>query len=81
MRAILLPIAVVLFAIQASAMGLLVPTDPGLAPLGLVNHRVDVHVTERGATTHVDMTFQNPTDRQLEATFLFPLPICPATVL
>ena len=74
MRAILLPIAVVLFAIQASAMGLLVPTDPGLAPLGLVNHRVDVHVTERGATTHVDMTFQNPTDRQLEATFLFPLP-------
>ncbi|MDP2345214.1 MAG: VIT and VWA domain-containing protein [Deltaproteobacteria bacterium] len=75
MRALLLaPLAAVLFATQASAIGLLVPTDPGVAPLGLVNHRVDVAVTERGATTHVDMTFQNPTGRQLEATFLFPLP-------
>ncbi len=75
MRAYLLaPLAVLLFASQASAIGLLVPTDPGVAPLKLVNHRVDVAVTERGATTHVDMSFQNPTNRQLEATFLFPLP-------
>ena len=61
-------------AAPAQAIGLLVPTDPGLPPLGLVNHRVDVKVKERGATTHVDMTFSNPTNRQLEATFLFPLP-------
>ena len=75
MRAHLLTLAVVAFASQqAGAIGLLVPTDPGVAPLGLVNHRVNVNVTERGATTHVDMTFQNPTGRQLEATFLFPLP-------
>ena len=75
MRAHLLTLAAVLVASQqAAAIGLLVPTDPGVAPLGLVNHRVNVNVTERGATTHVDMTFQNPTGRQLEATFLFPLP-------
>ena len=70
----LLPLAAVLFASQASAIGLLVPTDPSVPPLRLVNHRVDVEVAERGATTHVDMTFSNPTSRQLEATFLFPLP-------
>ena len=64
----------VALAAPTQAIGLLVPTDPGLAPLGLLNHRVDVKVKERGATTHVDMTFSNPTNRQLEATFLFPLP-------
>jgi len=66
--------AVFLAASQASAIGLLVPTDPSLPPLQLVSQRVDVQVAERGATTHVDMTFSNPTGRQLEATFLFPLP-------
>jgi Ca-activated chloride channel family protein len=70
----LLVAAVVAVATPASAIGLLVPTDPGVPPLGLVNHRVDVKVKERGATTHVDMTFSNPTSRQLEATFLFPVP-------
>ncbi|HEY1100986.1 MAG TPA: VIT and VWA domain-containing protein, partial [Myxococcota bacterium] len=65
---------VVALAAPAQAIGLLVPTDPGLPPLALLNHRVDVKVKERGATTHVDMTFSNPTGRQLEATFLFPLP-------
>lgn len=66
--------AVVALSQPAAAIGLLVPTDPGVPPLALVNHRVDVKVKERGATTHVDMTFSNPTGRQLEATFLFPVP-------
>lgn len=70
----LLVAAIVAVAAPASAIGLLVPTDPGVPPLGLLNHRVDVKVKERGATTHVDMTFSNPTSRQLEATFLFPVP-------
>jgi Ca-activated chloride channel family protein len=61
-------------ATPAQAIGLLVPSDPSLPPLRLVSHRVDVRVVERGATTHVDMTFDNPTPRPLEATFLFPLP-------
>ncbi len=74
MRSHLIALATLLFASQASAIGLLVPTDPSVPPLKLVNHRVNVEVAERGATTHVDMTFSNPTNRQLEATFLFPLP-------
>ena len=72
--AVFVALVAVALASPAQAIGLLVPTDPGLPPLGLVNHRVDVKVKERGATTHVDMTFSNPTNRQLEATFLFPLP-------
>lgn len=74
MRYLLAFLVAVGLAAPASAIGLLVPTDPGVAPLSLLNHRVDVKVKERGATTHVDMTFQNPTNRQLEATFLFPMP-------
>lgn len=75
-RTCLAVVAIGLFslALPARAIGLLVPTDPGVPPLSLVNHRVDVKVKERGATTHVDMTFSNPTGRQLEATFLFPVP-------
>jgi Ca-activated chloride channel family protein len=72
--AIVFAIAIAFAAAPAGAIGLLVPTDPGVGPLGLVNHRVNVKVKERGATTHVDMTFKNPTGRQLEATFLFPVP-------
>src|SRR5690606_10042552 len=49
-------------------------TDPNGQPLALVSHRVDVTVTERGATTRVTQEFQNSTGRPLEATYLFPLP-------
>lgn len=59
---------------RASAIGLLVPTDPGVGPLQLVSHRVEAKVVERGAVTTVTQEFQNNTDRQLEATYLFPLP-------
>jgi Ca-activated chloride channel family protein len=59
---------------RASAIGLLVPTDPGAPPLQLVSHRVEVKITERGAVTHVTQEFNNPTGRPLEATYLFPLP-------
>ncbi len=59
---------------RADAIGLLVPTDPGVGPLQLVSHRVEAKVVERGAVTTVTQEFQNNTDRQLEATYLFPLP-------
>lgn len=73
-RHLLAAVVVALAAAPAGAIGLLVPTDPAVPPLHLQNHRVTVNVAERGAQTHVDMTFSNPTPRQLEATFLFPLP-------
>lgn len=60
-------------ASPAAAIGLLVPNS-GEGPLALVSHRVDVKITERGATTHVTQEFQNSTGRPLEATYLFPLP-------
>ncbi|MCP4502210.1 MAG: VWA domain-containing protein [Deltaproteobacteria bacterium] len=59
---------------HAAALGILVPTAPGLSNVELVNHRVDVTITERGAKTHVVQTFRNNTGRILEATYIFPLP-------
>ncbi|MBN2359807.1 MAG: VWA domain-containing protein [Deltaproteobacteria bacterium] len=58
----------------AHAIGILVPTQPGIPALRLLNHRVEVVVTERGARTKVTQEFLNPTGQQLEATYLFPLP-------
>ncbi len=58
----------------ARAIGILVPTQRGVPQLGLVHHRVEVKIAERGAVTKVTQVFSNPTGRQLEATYLFPLP-------
>jgi Ca-activated chloride channel homolog len=74
MRAVILMFSLLVAASPAAAIGLLVPTDPSMPPLRLVSHRVEAKVVERGAVTKVIQEFDNPTDRQLEATFLFPLP-------
>jgi Ca-activated chloride channel family protein len=78
LRRLVAPLAAVaalaLFAPDAAAIGLLVPTQPGIPALKLVNHRVEVDITERGARTKVTQEFENPTGRQLEATYLFPMP-------
>lgn len=63
-----------LAADAAHAIGILVPTQPGIPALKLLNHRVEVVITERGARTKVSQEFLNPTGQQLEATYLFPLP-------
>ncbi|MCC7111476.1 MAG: VWA domain-containing protein [Deltaproteobacteria bacterium] len=73
-RSLLLALLVLAASERAGAIGLLVPTDPGVGPLQLVSHRVEAKVVERGAVTTVTQEFQNNTDRQLEATYLFPLP-------
>ena len=71
-----LPVFVVAFATggPASAAGLLVPEDKKLPPLAMVNHKVSVTVDEQVALTTVEQTFRNHTDRNLEATYLFPVP-------
>lgn len=66
-------VAAAFWCAPAAAIGLLVPSS-GEGPLALVSHRVEVKITERGATTHVTQEFQNHTGRPLEATYLFPLP-------
>jgi len=44
------------------------------APLEVRRHHVTVAVEGQVATTEVDQTFFNPDDRQLEGTYLFPVP-------
>ena len=55
------------------------PTNPvpghfAFAPLNVTYHRVTVDINEHVATTTVDQEFHNPNNRQLEGTYLFPLP-------
>ncbi len=59
---------------SARAAGLLVPEDKKLPPLAMVNHKVVVTIDEQVAITTVEQTFHNHTDRNLEATYLFPVP-------
>ncbi len=54
--------------------GLLVPDDVKLPPLAMVNHIVNVKIEDQVAITTVEQTFRNHTDRNLEATYLFPIP-------
>lgn len=44
------------------------------APLEVRRHHVTVSIEGHAATTEVDQTFFNPNDRQLEGTYLFPVP-------
>ncbi len=54
-----------------------VPPPPRVhtfAPLEVVYHHVNVNVRDQIATTAVDQQFHNPNDRQLEGTYIFPVP-------
>ena len=59
---------------SAWSIGILLPTDEGVPPLAIKSHRVTVTMTDLAAETHVEQVFVNHTDRQLEATFYFPIP-------
>ncbi|MCE9562180.1 MAG: VWA domain-containing protein [Planctomycetes bacterium] len=59
---------------QARAVGLLMPDDVKLPPLAMVNHKVTVSIDDQVAITTVEQTFRNHTDRNLEATYIFPVP-------
>ncbi|HZE98754.1 MAG TPA: VIT domain-containing protein [Planctomycetota bacterium] len=61
-------------AAPAFAQGIVIPDDPNLPPLSLINHRVRVEIDRQGATTTVEQIFLNNTDRQLEAQYVFPIP-------
>lgn len=74
MRRLLPLLALALAAGNAPAAGLLLPTDKGVPPLAMVNHKVTAVVEDQVAVTTVEQTFRNHTDRPLEATFLFPVP-------
>jgi Ca-activated chloride channel family protein len=40
----------------------------------MVHHRVDIAIDDQVAVTTIEQAFRNHTDRQLEATYLFPIP-------
>src|SRR5947209_4082812 len=71
-----LPILLLLLASAgfARAHGLLIPEEKTIPPLAMVNHRVTIAIEDQVAVTKVEQTFRNHTDRQLEATYVFPVP-------
>src|SRR5207248_11803511 len=54
--------------------GLLIPEEKSLPPLAMLDHKVTIRIGDQVATTRVEQTFRNHTDRPLEATYLFPVP-------
>lgn len=74
MRTALTFCCVLLTVAQASAAGLLIPEDKKLPPLAMVHHRVSIAIDDQVAITTIEQSFRNHTDRNLEATYLFPLP-------
>ncbi len=58
----------------AMANGLLIPSEPDLPALAMLNHHVNVTLEDQIAITSVEQTFRNHTDRELEATYVFPIP-------
>jgi Ca-activated chloride channel family protein len=75
MRRFLLLALVLLAGTSAvHAHGLLIPEDKSLPPLAMLNHKVAVTIDDQLAVTKVEQTFRNHTDRNLEATYIFPVP-------
>ena len=58
----------------AHARGVLIPTEKTLPPLAMVHHKVTAAIDDQVAVTVVEQSFRNHTDRQLEATYIFPVP-------
>ena len=71
-----LPVVAVLldWAGTVQANGLLIPEEKTLPPLAMLNHKVHITIEDQVAVTHVEQTFRNHTDRNLEATYVFPVP-------
>ncbi len=59
---------------STQARGLLIPEEKTLPPLAMLNHKVSIAIEDQVAVTRVEQTFRNHTDRNLEATYLFPVP-------
>src|SRR5947209_2001839 len=72
----ILPVLTWLIACGGSvyAHGVLIPEDKSLPPLAMVSHRVTITMEDQVAVSRVEQTFRNHTDRQLEATYTFPVP-------
>ena len=76
LRLTLLPVLVVLAACAgaARAHGLLIPEEKAVPPLAMLSHKVTIAIEDQVAVTRVEQVFRNHTDRNLEATYVFPVP-------
>src|SRR3954468_5050908 len=74
MRTVLVAVTFLFAAVPTHANGLLIPEDKKLPPLAMVYHHVTVGIEDQVAVTTVEQAFRNHTDRQLEATYVFPVP-------
>jgi Ca-activated chloride channel family protein len=72
----ILAVFAILLAVSGSARaaGLLIPTEKKVPPLAMLNHQVSIAIEDQVAVTRIEQTFRNHTDRQLEATYVFPVP-------
>src|SRR5262245_53097402 len=59
---------------SSQAAGLLIPVEKKLPPLAMLNHQVSITIEDQVAVTKIEQTFRNHTDRELEATYIFPVP-------
>ncbi len=71
-----LPVCLLMLAVagSANAHGMLIPEDKQLPPLAMVHHRVNIDIQDQVAVTTIEQAFRNHTDRNLEATYIFPIP-------
>jgi Ca-activated chloride channel family protein len=73
-RHLLSVVALLAAARLASADGFMQVMEPGLTPMAVKYHKVDVSIDNQVATTEIDQVFVNPNARQVEATYIFPIP-------
>src|SRR6478735_7023724 len=75
MRQTLLAVVALLIGLSpVQAAGLLIPEEKTVPPLAMLNHKVTIAIDDQVAVTRVEQTFRNHTDRNLEATYIFPVP-------
>jgi Ca-activated chloride channel family protein len=72
-------VVILAFAGVAAADGMLIPGPPDRPIPDVPNftvkyHHVTVEIRDQVATTHIDQVFINEANREVEATYLFPLP-------
>ena len=71
----LLPVLLALGAATASMPAACSsPAEKKLPPLAMLSHQVRITIEDQVAVTRVEQTFRNHTPRQLEATYVFPVP-------
>src|SRR6266568_3355498 len=75
MRRVLVALSVLLLVgSSAHATGMLIPVEKKLPPLALVDQKVTINIEDQVAVTKIEQSFRNHTGRELEATYLFPVP-------